>query len=254
MGGLSVVVSGGTLWRAGVRGPGECVPGVSARGELRGAGVWPRAPLTVPSLSAPTSSSSGGGGGSATRGLITLWLEHDADTPQAKEQRVGLMGLYQEAPGYRSYSPGASLSFKRQLVGRTVRSTSEVAAKGDDKLEQELLARRTSFYACSKPRSRAFDTSKVSDEDRAAALALYDRYYPDMKSFLEPDAEGMGAEPDLPCQSDSVVLVQDARPVSEFVLPDDEQIIAMQYCTLPVEKISQSTYFKPAPAAAWCPK
>ena len=125
--------------------------------------------------------------------------------------------------------------------------------KGDDKVEQELLSRRTTILACSTRKYKPFSHTYVSEEDRKAELALYDRYFEDMRSFAEPDSF-VGAPPDVPYQSDSLVVLQDFEPVSEFSLPDNESIISMEYCCLPVEKISQTTYYAASSRSGMAPQ
>jgi hypothetical protein len=189
------------------------------------AGLWMMAPFAC---------------GEGTHGLSCLWVEHDDGNESSKATSQGLLGFYQEIPDTVSLV-GTHLSYKRIIVGKTVKSAKEFAVKGEDRLEQELLDRKTFILACSQEVQKPFESTFVTDTQRENELELKDRYFPKMKSFCQPDLN-VGAAPPVPYQSDSLVLVQSGVPVSAYDLPEDEFIVAVEFLCLPTEKLQPAGF------------
>ena len=164
------------------------------------------------------------------RGVNTLWQE-----PRGIASRnQSVLEMYQDAPGSFTL-PGSDLSFRRVLVKKTVKASVEFTDRGDDKTEQELLARRTFLLALSEEVQGPFVRNVMSEEMRLEQLKLYERYFEDLSSWCQPDLN-IGAPALRVSRRDELVLMQDGEPVSTYKLPPGELICAADVICLSTEK------------------
>ena len=170
-------------------------------------------------------------------GLCTLWSEYTGS--------AGLLGLYQESPG-QQLLPGSNIAYKRIIFGKTVKASVEFVERGEDKTEQELLARKTFVVAVSEEKKKPFVHLKSMTLEEKK---LYDRYFPDMDSFCAPDV-AIGAPPSHAVRSDSLVLMQSGQPVSSYDFDDNEHIVGCDVVCLATEKtLSLNIGMNRAPSA-----
>mmetsp|Transcript_20261 Transcript_20261/g.20377 ORF Transcript_20261/g.20377 Transcript_20261/m.20377 type:complete len:571 (+) Transcript_20261:3-1715(+) len=112
-------------------------------------------------------------------------------------------------------------------VNCTVHKVLELMCKTDDKTQQAMLRKKTFVLACSEEIPREFTAETVSEADREADSEQYDRFYPEMQGFCQPDVN-VGAAPKFIERQYKVVVVQGGEVVDTFLMKKDEVILDIE--------------------------
>ena len=173
-------------------------------------------------------------------GVVTLWQESELNDAKGATKQATL-GLYQEAPAQMDID-GGSISYKKVHVGMTVHQAIEVHPRTDDRTEQELLNpkhspnRKTYLLLCSEEKQTPFLPSVLTEKEKKTEDELYDRYFPDLESFSQPD-KAVGAPPMLTCRQFKIAFIQNGKCVGIHELPEGENVLGMEVAYLTVEKV-----------------
>jgi len=175
-----------------------------------------------------------------TSGLVTLWQETEVNDSKGTTKQSTL-GLYIEIPD-QIHLDGGIISFKKVHVGMTVHQVTEVQPRTDERTEQELLNpnnnpnRRTYLLLCSEEVKTPFLASILTDEEKQKEAELYERFFPDLDSFCQPD-KAVGAPPPLKTRKYKIAFIQNGKCVGIHELPDGENVLGMEVAYLTLEKV-----------------
>jgi hypothetical protein len=166
------------------------------------------------------------------KGIASLWVEnedvpHGGGAPSLTEsKKQSALQLYQEVPGLICY-PGGVVSARKMHTGVTTHRCVELLAKSEDSTEQALLKRRTFVLACSTEKKVPFLASVLTDAEKEKEESFYDRFFPSLESFAQPDLT-VGAAPDLSIREHKLVIMQSGTAVDEYILPRGEQVLGIE--------------------------
>jgi hypothetical protein len=164
------------------------------------------------------------------RGLASLWVESDemegveglgapgglpASVYESKKQST--LQLYQEIVGLKTF-PGSVTTAKKVHSGVTTHRAIELIARSEDQTEQALLKRKTFILSCSSEARKPFLSSVLTEEEKEKEETFYDRFFPTLESFCEPDLS-IGGAPLLSSREYKLVIMQSGTAVDEYVFP-----------------------------------
>ena len=169
----------------------------------------------------------------SVKGIASLWVENE-DAPHtaggapslSESKKQSSLQLYQEVPGLICY-PGGVVTARKMHTGVTTHRCVELLAKSEDSTEQALLKRRTFVLACSTEKKVPFLSSVLTDAEKEKEESFYDRFFPSLESFAQPDLR-VGAAPDLSIREHKLVIMQSGTAVDEYILPRGEQVLGIE--------------------------
>lgn len=169
----------------------------------------------------------------SVKGIASLWVEnedhpHTAGVvpPLTESKKQSSLQLYQEVPGLICY-PGGVITARKLHTGVTTHRCVELLARSEDSTEQALLKRRTFVLACSTEKKVPFLSSVLTDAEKEKEESFYDRFFPSLESFAQPDLR-VGAAPDLSIREHKLVIMQSGTAVDEYILPRGEQVLGIE--------------------------
>ena len=175
------------------------------------------------------------------QGVASMWVENDDGFPPVptglsaavtESKKQSTLQLYQEVPGLLSY-PGSVTTAKKMHSGVTTHHCVELLAKSEDNTEQALLKNRTFVLACSTEIKIPFLSAVLTDDEKDKEEKFYDRFFPSLESFTQPDPL-VGAAPDMTTREHKLVIMQSGTAVDEYVLPAGEQVLGIEALYLTV--------------------
>ena len=175
------------------------------------------------------------------QGVASLWVENDDVFPPipgglpaavSESKKQSTLQLYQEVPGLLSY-PGSVTTAKKMHSGVTTHHCVELLAKSEDSTEQALLKNRTFVLSCSTEVKIPFLSAVLTDDEKEKEEKSYDRFFPSLESFTQPDPL-VGAAPEMTTRQHKLVIMQSGTAVDEYVLPAGEQVLGIEALYLTV--------------------
>ena len=175
------------------------------------------------------------------QGVASMWVENDDGFPPVptglsaavtESKKQSTLQLYQEVPGLLSY-PGSVTTAKKMHSGVTTHHCVELLARSEDNTEQALLKNRTFVLACSTEMRIPFLSAVLTDDEKDKEEKFYDRFFPSLDSFTQPDPL-VGAAPDMTTREHKLVIMQSGTAVDEYVLPAGEQVLGIEALYLTV--------------------
>ena len=147
-------------------------------------------------------------------------------------KKQSTLHLYQELSGQTCY-PGGIVSAKKLYSGVTTHNCIELMAKSEDSTEQALLKRKTFVLSCSIEKKIPFQSNVLTKEEKEKEETMYDRFFPSLDSFCQPDLT-VGPAPSLSSREYKLVIMQSGTAVDEYILPLGEQILGLEALYLTV--------------------
>lgn len=109
----------------------------------------------------------------------------------------------------------------------TTHHSIELLPKSDDNTEQALLKNKTFILSCSTEKKTPFLQSVLTAEEREKEEKEYDRFFPTLESFCQPDPT-VGPAPFLSSREHKLVIIQSGTAVDEYIFPLGEQILGIE--------------------------
>ena len=178
-------------------------------------------------LTASSTASTGGAAAAAALAAAAL----------ARANRAATLGIYQQLGGLELF-PGGAVSIKRIPVGKTVHRFAEILNRTDDRTQQALLEKKTFVLSCSEEVKRPFLPSVLTEEELQEDGELYERYFPNMDSFCQPDYS-VGKAPAVSERAHTLALLQGSAVVDTYTLPPNECVVDVEVLYLTLEKVVQ---------------
>ena len=175
----------------------------------------------------------------SVKGIASLWIENDdIEGAQGFSGVNGLLGinndikkpsvlqLYQEIPNQIIF-PGSVTSSKKLHSGLTTHHCIELLAKSEDSTEQALLKRKTFILSCSTEKHVPFLSTVLTNDEKEKEETFYDRFFPSLDSFCQPDVT-LAPAPLILYREHKLVIMQSGTAVDEFIFPLGEQILGVE--------------------------
>lgn len=162
----------------------------------------------------------------------TMWIEFD-DIESFKNhihmrnraQKQSTLGIYYFLPRQSTLLvpnvAGTGLCFQKMTVKRTVHKCLEMLRNTDNKTEQALLEKKTILLLTSFQKRKKFNTAVVDGEDKETEDVLFERYFPILESFQQPD-EKLAPLPQQNDREFHISLLQNGNIVDSYPIPLNE--------------------------------
>ena len=163
-------------------------------------------------------------------GVICLWRDLNELN---KSVRMSSLSFYKEIPNLKLY-PNSLISVKPVSIQCTIHKCVEVLCKTDDKIQQALLKKKTFILSCSEDIVTDFKKCPLTDSEKEQDAMIYERFYPDLQSFNEPDNTNNQA-PKLITKQYKVLIIQNNQIIDTYILKPDEVIVDIEVVYLNTE-------------------
>jgi len=193
----------------------------------------------------------------------TMWIEYE-DIESFKNhihmrnraQKQSNLGIYYVLPKQSQLllpsSNGYNISLQKVNVRKTVHKVVEMQKLTDNKTEHALLEKKTFLLLASFPKFSKFNNSVVGSVDNETEDVLFERYFPILDSFQQPDAS-VAPSPSKIDRIFNISLVQNGNGVDTFEIPPNENVLdaAVVYFTIdksPAQTNISQNILGPTPA------
>ena len=171
-------------------------------------------------------------------GIAMLWQERDEVDGDMRISKEAEVGIYQEIFGQTVPCPLSDVTLKAMKVGYTTHAFVEVLPKTDDPTELALLKQKTHLLVCSEEKFQPFAPLVLSEQQFEEERNNYDRFYPDMESFFQPDKE-VGPSPPIIDRQFKLALVQGGTTIDTFSMKEGEHVLSASALYLSAEYASE---------------
>ena len=173
-------------------------------------------------------------------GVAMLWQERDEVDGEVRMSKEAEVGIYQHVSGQTIPCPLSDVSMTSMRVGLTTHAVVEVLPKTDDPTELALLKQKTHLLVCSEQTLEPFAPLVLSEQQFEDERSNYDRFYPDMESFFQPDRE-VGPPPPVIDRQFKLVLVQGGAAIDVFPLKEGEHILNATALYLIIDHVPENS-------------